>query len=479
MKLLTILLLGFITSFCTPKDGVLEQIKARGELRIITRQALTTYYENSRGKAGLEYDLAKRFADSLGVKLYVEVTDDFQQMVQALQQHRVDIAAAGFIANDETLLNSIQFGPSYQDVKFQLIYRDGSPPPPENLADLRREQLHVVANSPHAYFLQQLQQETPVNWQEVAHTTTSDLLMKVWKRELPYTLVTSNEMEQMQRFYPELEAGVELPQVQNLAWAFARTVQDESLYLAAVQFFQRLQNSGELAQLLERYYGHVDDVDEFNYVNTRVFYRHIYERLPYYRLHFEQIAARHQMDWRFLAAMSYEESQWKSSAVSSTGVKGLMQLTQNTAKEVGVQNRENPFESIEGGAKYFNNIKAKIHSNIPEPDRTWFALAAYNVGLQHLSDAMQITGQQKDNQYRWVDVKKYLPLLGAPSLCGQLRWGCARGEEPVNYVKRVRRYYDMLALLDEERPVFMPHNLWSLSSREAVKERFSSPSPML
>lgn len=478
MKLLTILLLGFITSFCTPKDGVLEQIRARGELRVVTRHALTTYYENSRGKAGLEYDLVKRFADSLGVKLHVEVTDDFQQMVQLLHQRQVDIAAAGFIANDEVLLDSIRFGPSYQDVKFQLIYRDGSPPPPENLADLSRGQLHVVANSPAAYFLRQLQQETPVNWQEISRTTTSNLLMKVWKQELSYTLVTSNEMEQMQRFYPELETGVELPQVQNLAWAFVRTPQDESLYLATVQFFQRLQSSGELAQLLERYYGHVEDVDEFNYVNARVFYRHTYERLPSYRLHFEQIAARYQMDWRFLAAMSYEESRWKPSAVSATGVKGLMQLTQNTAKEVGVQNRENPFESIEGGAKYFNNIKVKIHPNIHEPDRTWFALAAYNVGLQHLGDAMLITVQQKDNQHRWVDVKKYLPLLGAPSLCGQLRWGCARGEEPVNYVKRVRRYYDMLTLLDEERPV-MPHHSWSLSSREPVKEQLRNHSPML
>ncbi len=479
MKLFTILLLGFITSFCTPKESIFEQIKARGELRVVTRQALTTYYENSRGKAGLEYDLVKRFADSLGVRLHVEVTDDFQQMIQLLHQHRVDIIAAGFIANDEILLDSIRFGPSYQEVKFQLIYRDGSPPPPEDLANLRREQLYVVANSPHAYFLRQLQQETPLNWREISHTTTSDLLMKVWQRELSYTLVTSNEMEQMQRFYPELEAGVELPQVQNLAWAFTRSPQDETLYLAAVQFFQRLQNSGELAQLLERYYGHVEDVDEFNYVNTRLFYRHIYERLPSYRLHFEQIAARYQMDWRFLAAMSYEESQWKSGAVSATGVKGLMQLTQNTAKEVGVQNRENPFESIEGGAKYFNHIKAKIHPNIAEPDRTWFALAAYNVGLQHLSDAMLITSQQKENQHRWVDVKKYLPLLAVPTLCGQLRWGCARGEEPVNYVKRVRRYYDMLALLEEERPVFMPHDSWSLSSRELIKERVFNLSPML
>jgi len=302
----------------------------------------------------------------------------------------------------------------------------------------------------------------------------------VWQQEIPYTLVTSNEMEQMQRFYPELEAGLELPEIRELAWMFTRSPQDDSLYLAAIQFFQNLRQTGELAQLLERYYGHVDVVDNFDYVNTRVFYRHIRERLPSYRLYFEQVAARHRMDWRFLAAMAYEESQWKPSAVSATGVRGLMQLTQNAAKEVGVQNREDPFESIEGGAKYFTNIKARIHPNVPEPDRTWFALAAYNVGLQHLGDAMLITTQQKDNPHRWVDVKQYLPLLSSPTLCGRLRWGCARGEEPVNFVKRVRHYYDMLALIDEEQPVFDSANSLSVTSRYFSKGRASkASSPML
>jgi membrane-bound lytic murein transglycosylase F len=469
VKFLTILLLGFIVNFCTPKNNLLEHIKARGELRIVTRQTLTTYYENSRGKAGLEYDLVKRFAEQLGVKLHIEVTDDFNKIKQLLEQHQVDLAAAGLVMNDVTSLTSLRFGPSYQKVKFQLIYREGSPPPPTDLNEIGHNKIQVVADSPQAHFMRQLQQQMPqLRWEEVTHHSTADLLTRVWSQEIPYTLVTSNEMEQMQRFYPELESGLELPELQDLAWMFARSPQgDDSLYLAAIQFFQHLHQSGELAQLLERYYGHVDEVEDFDYVNTRVFYRHIRERLPSYRLHFEQIAARHQIDWRFLAAMAYEESQWKPSAVSATGVRGLMQLTQNAAKEVGVQNRDDPFESIEGGAKYFTNIKARINVNIPEPDRTWFALAAYNVGLQHLGDAMLIAVQQKDDPHRWVDVKKYLPLLGAPLSCGRLRWGCARGEEPVNFVKRVRHYYDMLALFDEEQPVFN-------ASDSALTSRYSS-----
>ncbi|MEZ5672982.1 MAG: membrane-bound lytic murein transglycosylase MltF [Thiotrichaceae bacterium] len=424
--------------------------------------------------------MAKRFAEELGVKLHIEITDDFSKIKQLLSQHQVDIAAAGLVVNDATNLSSLRFGPSYQKVKFQLIYREGAIPPPTNLAEIGKHKIQVIANSPHAQFLRQLQQRVPeLSWEEVTRSNTTDLLVRVWGQEIPYTLVTSNEMEQMQRFYPELESGLELPDSQDLAWMFARSPQnDDSLYLAAIQFFERLRQTGELAQLLERYYGHVDEVVDFDYVNTRVFYRHVRERLPSYRLHFEQIAARHQIDWKFLAAMAYEESQWKPEAVSSTGVRGLMQLTLSAAKEVGVQNREDPFESIEGGAKYFTNIKKRINANIPEPDRTWFALAAYNVGLQHLGDAMRITVQQKDNPHRWVDVKKYLPQLGAAS-CEQLRWGCARGEEPVNFVKRVRHYYDMLALFDEEQPVFSTTDPPSLTSRDFSRRTAKPLSPML
>jgi membrane-bound lytic murein transglycosylase F len=190
--------------------------------------------------------------------------------------------------------------------------------------------------------------------------------------------------------------------------------------LAAIQFFTRLRNSGELEQLLERYYGHIDEGEHFDYVNLRDFRRYREERLPKYRNYFEKVATRYHLDWRLLAAIGYEESQWHPSAVSQTGVRGIMMLTKTTAQEMGVTNRDDPYQSIEGGTKYFLSIRERIREDIPEPDRTWFTLAAYNVGLGHLRDAMKLTEEYGDNPTRWIDVKKHLPKLS------------------------VRRFYDML-----------------------------------
>jgi len=135
--------------------------------------------------------------------------------------------------------------------------------------------------------------------------------------------------------------------------------------------------------------------------------------------------------------------------VSPTGVRGLMMLTRNTANYIGVSNRMDAEESIQGGAKYFRLVHEKIPEHIPEPDRTWFALASYNVGFGHLEDARRLTESAGKNPDRWVDVKEYLPLLTQKEWYSKTRFGYARGHEPVLYVQNIRRYYDVLARLTE------------------------------
>ena len=115
------------------------------------------------------------------------------------------------------------------------------------------------------------------------------------------------------------------------------------------------------------------------------------------------------MDWRLLAAIGYQESYWNPHAVSPTGVRGLMMLTQPTAKQLGVSNRVDPVQSIDGGSHYIRTLIDKMPSPIKEPDRTWMALAAYNVGINHLEDARMITRRRGRDPNRWKDVKESLP----------------------------------------------------------------------
>ena len=121
-----------------------------------------------------------------------------------------------------------------------------------------------------------------------------------------------------------------------------------------------------------------------------------------------------------------------------------MMLTQATARQLGVNNRIDPYESLSGGTTYFLNMKARIPNRILEPDKTWLALAAYNVGLGHLEDARVITQKKGADPDRWTDVREYLPLLTQKKYYHFTRYGYARGHEPVHYVRNIRNYYDLL-----------------------------------
>ncbi|MCB0385704.1 MAG: membrane-bound lytic murein transglycosylase MltF, partial [Bdellovibrionales bacterium] len=226
----------------------------------------------------------------------------------------------------------------------------------------------------------------------------------------------------------------------QIAWLLQKS-EDKSLSGFIGAFFQRLKNEGSLERMRNLYYGHVQ---KMNYVGARTFIQHIETRLPQFQDTFQKAAEELGLDWRLLAAIAYQESHWNESAVSPTGVRGLMMLTQATAEEMGVKDRLNPAESILGGARYFSKIHARMPERISEPDRTWLTLAAYNVGYGHLEDARVLTQNGGKNPDAWSDVREHLPLLAKKKWHAQSKHGFARGEEPVNYVRNVRRYYDVL-----------------------------------
>jgi len=448
MKLLTTLYLGFILTFCSEPMSLLQKIQASGELWVATRNSPTTYYEGPQGEPrGLEYALTKRFADALGVELKLVTPANFADILPMVMDNEVHFAAAGLTIT-ETRQMQVRFTPPYQHITQQLVHHRNQANPPQALNELTPEhRLNVIAGSSQVDFLTRLKSAYPqLYWETVPETEPIELLEQIWLKERQYALLDAHEVAHIRHVYPELQVGFELTERQSLAWAFPRFTQDDSLYLAAVEFLQQLHDSGELAQLLERYYGYIDiEANRFDYVDSRLFLRHIEERLPAYRQLFEQTAARYGVDWRLIAAIGYQESRWEPDAVSKTGVRGLMMLTLATAEEMGVEDREDPAQSISGGTRYLLNIKNRLHRDIGEPDRTWFALAAYNVGLGHLWDAQKLTRQLGGNPYHWVDVKRRLPLLTKRKWYRKTRYGYARGHEPVHFVKNVRRFYNLLA----------------------------------
>ncbi len=426
-------------------ENLLEQIKANRELIVITRNSPTTYYEKGDGPAGLEFELAKMFADELGVKLTLLVPESLNDLLTQLKNGVGHIAAAGLTVTRQRE-QQFRFGPPYQEITEQLIYNT-SQRRPKSLATLDESTvIEVVAGSSHAERLHYLKKLIPtLNWRESHDLDSEELLQLVSDEIIDYTIADSNDVQLNQRFLLNLRVAFNISEPEPLAWALQKS-DDKSLLLEVQKFFRKIRQNGELDRLIERNYGHVD---EFDYVGTKIFRRHIETRLPTYTDMFKAAADKYKLDWRLLAAIGYQESHWNPKAVSPTGVRGIMMLTRRTAAELGVKNRLDPASSIEGGAKYYRQILDKIDPEIPEPDRSWMAMAAYNVGYYHLQDARKITRLQGKNDKLWVEVKKSLPLLAQKKWHKKTRYGYARGWEPVQYVENIRSYYDILKWFDE------------------------------
>lgn len=433
------IVLVVVLNACTAQHTVLEQVLDSGELHVLTRNAGTTYYEGPHGPAGLEYQLLKRFADHLGVKLVISVPDSLNDILDEISTGKAQIAAAGLTITKERE-KLVRFSPSYQSITQELVY-NANRHKPENLNDLDDGILEVVAHSSHTEKLNVLKQKYHnLNWVENQKADSTELLSLVSEGLIDYTVADSNEVAMNRRFYPELKVAFTISDPQQLAWAFPKTI-DTSLYDKAVTFFNDLKQSGELERILKSNYEHASN---FDYAGTNTFLGQIRNRLPSYRSYFEEAAKMYDLDWRLLAALSYQESHWRPRAVSHTGVRGIMMLTKATAQHVGVEERTDARESILGGARYLRALIDQLPPEIKGSDRTWVALAAYNVGFGHIEDARNITDTRGDDPDKWIDIKASLPYLAKSKWYKKTRYGYARGWEPVRYVENIRSYYDIL-----------------------------------
>lgn len=421
----------------------LERIRRQGELIVATREAPTTWYPGPEGPEGLDHDLVQGFASQLGVEIRFVFPGDFAQLLELTRHGAVHMAAAG-ITITPTRQRSLRFSLPYQEISEQLVYRRGSHRP-RSLAEIAPYEIQVVAGSAHEETLRRKQKIYPeLRWIARRDVSSYDLMAAVERGELRYTVADSNDLLMAARLYRHLRTAFDLSDKKPLAWAFPR-FGDSSLQRAANRYLIRIRNDGTLDRLIEHYYGHVS---RLNFVDKRAFQRHIRERLPKLRPHFELAEQQTGIDWRLLAAIAYQESHWDPKAKSPTGVRGVMMLTQDTARQLGITNRLDPKQSILGGARYLRIVEQKIPERIPEPDRLWLTLAGYNIGFGHLEDARILTQIQGGDPDRWSDVRERLPLLNRKTWRKRLKYGPANGIQAVEYVENIRNYYDLLVWYD-------------------------------
>jgi membrane-bound lytic murein transglycosylase F len=431
-------------STCSVPPTTLERILELGELRVVTRETATAYFVAEGGPAGPEYDLVKAFADDLGVDLVIETVDSVSEITPRLASGQAHMAAAG-LSMTESRLEYLDFGHPYNTVDMHLIYKLGTGKP-RSVEEVFGRSIEVAADSSHSEMMRALHARHPeLEWSENADDEVADLLRKVALGAIDFTIADSTEFGIQRHFYPDLRVALDLEIADPIAWAFPKEG-DQSLLRRADEFIIASDRSGFVAQVKDRYFGHTE---KFDYVGTRAFMRHFETRLPRYRDLFEQGGDTWGVDWRLLAAIGYQESHWRSHAVSPTGVRGIMMLTEATADYLDIEDRMDPASSILGGARFFARQTERIPDNVLEPDRTWFALAAYNVGFHHVMDAMQIVEWKGGDPTKWVDLSKALPLLAQRKWYSRVPYGYARGWEPVLYVNNIRAYYNIVLWLTE------------------------------
>lgn len=436
---LFLVLLGFGCDKPLFQDD-LEMIKSRGELIVITRNSTACYYEGPHGPAGFEYDLAKAFAAHLGVKVKPLIIEDEADMIAALRNGEADLIAAGtpFGRHSTRLL---VLGPAYLDVKQQVVGRRGGLIP-NDISDLSKSSIWMTSSSSRAETLKETELNYgDVNWNILSDVSSEELLQMVWNESLPFTMVESHILSMNRRYYPELVVHFTLGSTKKLAWAMHP--QSRQLQREVVRWFATDETKNIIAGLAAHHFGHLEN---FDYVDIARYKRRIRQRLPKYKSHFEKAAAKHGLDWQLVAAQAYQESHWNPRAKSFTGVRGIMMLTLDTAKIMGLKNRLAAKESIYAGTHYMAKLHRMVGDEVPEPDRTLMALAAYNLGFGHLQDARILAERLGKPSNSWHGVRSVLPLIQKKKYYRTLKHGYARGNEAVQYVDRIRTYHQVLIM---------------------------------
>lgn len=436
-RLLLLSVLGLVSA-CGNSGQVLEAITQGDKLIVLTRNGPTTYYEGPHGPDGFEYQLTQELGRALDVEVEYRLYDSIDDLLAALLRGEGHIAAAGLTRTEERE-QRYRFGPDYRTVQQQVVCHRRSTIP-KNAAQLAGQPLTVLADSSYEETLVELQETLPdLQWSAEPELSTDQILERIWRSREGCTLADSNIAALNLHFYPGLEVAFSISEAQQLAWVLPEQAGRLDSYLS--KWLRQMHRDGVMAQIEERFYGYIDLYD---YVDLRTYVKRIGTRLPKYEPWFRAAGERHGIEWTLLAAQGYQESHWNPKAKSPTGVRGVMMLALPTAKELGVKNRLDPKQSIFGGAKYLRSLVDRVPKDVDEQDRLWFGLAAYNIGMGHIHDGFTLARQRLEFPHHWNEFQTVLPYLSQKQYYKKLRYGYARGNEPVRYVQRVRQYHDVL-----------------------------------
>ncbi len=415
----------------------IERIRETGKLRMITDTAHNTYYFYQGTPTGFEYDLASEFASYLNVELDV-VAPGWNNMFGYLKDGKGDFIAAG-LAITKDRLKQTSFSIPYLTIQQRIVHHYLNFGP-KDIADMEYRTFHVRRGTSYHSRLKELK-NSGINFRYVLHDNipTEELIAMVNEREIKFTIADSNIALLNRRYFPDIHIGIPIQHKESVAWAVRRG--DKEMLQEVNRFLLHANESGILKNLTDKYYENIRDFDAYE---LKKFHERIKTRLPKYKDLIMEESAKYGFDWRLVAAVVYQESQFNPNAKSFTNVRGLMQITHTTAREMGISNRMNPKQSIRAGIKYLDRMHDRFEAIEDPYQRLLFALASYNIGYGHVTDAMALAREKGWDPNTWQALKATLPLLSKAKVYKKTKHGYARGWEPIHYVERILTYFDIL-----------------------------------
>lgn len=365
--------------------------------------------------SGFEYDLVSAFAKAQNKEPRFVVVERMDALFDAVQTGAADLAVGVpvGVSADLSLTTPLYESP-------QIIVQQAGGLPRDAPEDLVGQTIEITPSSPVQAGLAAL--NPPALAQVSVAMNGVDLLARVSEGKTLLVATDRLHFDVALNFYPDLEIAQELPAKTAYAWAFAP--HRSALHAQAQAFIAQVRKDGQLERWKERHFGHIQRV---NPREMRAFLVRARERLPAYRAMFHEAQILTGIDWRLLAALAYQESQWDPLATSYTGVRGMMMLTEDTADHLKVSNRLDARESILAGSRYFEQLTDQVGQKVPLPDRYWLALSAYNLGPGHFNGARAIARSLKKKPGQLAGYEKSLaPVITRGLLQSAQKWSRAR-----------------------------------------------------
>jgi membrane-bound lytic murein transglycosylase F len=407
----------------------------RKVLRVLTRNSPATYFIWRGQLMGFEYDLVQDFAKQHDLRIEMIVPPNWGDLIPWLKQGKGDVIAASMTILPERQKQGVAFSRPYNYVSEMLVARKKDTV--ASTDDLTARTIVVSPSSSYWQTLTHLRKRVAFVLQPAPESmATSEIIAKVAAGEYDLTVADSNLVDLELTWRNDIKAPFALGEPVAIGWAVARHM--PKLLEAIDTYFEKTYRGTVYNLTYQKYFkdtrtvrGHV----KFRAAKTG--------QLSPYDDPVRRFAKHYGFDWRLITAQMYQESRFNPDARSWAGARGLMQVMPRTARELGFANISDPATGIHAGVKYLSWLRDQFETKVPDTERNWFSLAAYNAGWGHVWDARELAAQIGLDRDRWFDhVERAMLMLSNPKYYRGARYGYVQGSQPVDYVHDIRTRYE-------------------------------------